>query len=458
MLPVATMLDAFPRMVHDIAREQGKEVAFVISGAETEVDRFLLEQLTAPLTHIVRNSVGHGVEDPNDRSLSGKRRQATVTISASQYGGTLAIDVSDDGAGIDADRVRASAVDGGLIGREAAEAMGDRDAVGLIFRSGFTTAPIISDLSGRGVGLDVVRESIEQLHGTIDVDTRPGTGTRFSLRLPLSVSTTQCLLVRVAAQSFALPTTSVIRIMRVAPTAIDRIEGREVVRSEGRIVPLARLAAILDISEPEATDAPGPYPAILIGSADRVTAFLVDELIGLQDLVTKALPPPFVRVRHLSGCTVLGTGDVVPILNAPDLVRTASPRQQADVPPPAEPSVGVILVAEDSQTTRTLMTSILETAGYEVRAAQDGEEAWKLVGGGGIDLVVADVEMPHIGGFELTTRIRADDRIRHLPVILVTARDSRKDLDRGVEVGANAYFSKNSFEQGRLLDTIQRLL
>ena len=257
--------------------------------------------------------------------------------------------------------------------------MGDRDAIGLIFRSGFSTAAIISDLSGRGVGLDVVRESIEHLHGTIDVDTRRGTGTRLSLRLPLSVSTTQCLLVRAATQSFALPTTSVIRIVRVAPSEIDWVEGREVLRSEGRIVPLARLAAVLDVGEPEGTNARGPYPAILIGSADRVTAFLVDELIGLHDLVTKALPPPFVRVRHFSGCAVLGTGGVVPILNAPDLVRTASPRRQADVPPPAEPGVGVVLVAEDSQTTRTLMTSILETAGYGVRAAQDGEGAWNIV-------------------------------------------------------------------------------
>jgi two-component system chemotaxis sensor kinase CheA len=460
MLPVSAMFDAFPRMVRDIARGHDKQVALVIAGADTEVDRSLLEQLRAPLTHVVRNSVDHGIEDPDMRLAGGKRPQGTITIRAHQHGGTLSLEVADDGAGIDVARVRAKAVERGLVTAEAAERLGDSEAIGLIYRSGFSTAPIITDLSGRGVGLDVVRESIERLHGMIDVDSTSGQGTRFTFVLPLSVSTTPCLLVAAAGQTFALPVTNVSRIIRMAADAVEYLEGSAVIRDEGSIVALADLGDVLGINRAAGHQAEDPTPAILLGSADRRVAFLVDSLIDLQNLVTKALPPPLLRVRHLSGATMLGTGEAVGILNVANLIRSAVPRQQADEPEPADAPTAptVVLLVEDSITTRTLEKNILEAAGYEVRAVGDGTEAWNVLQEGGIDAVVSDVYMAGLDGFELTARLRSDERLRHLPVVLVTSKDSRSHRLRGVEVGADAYIVKGSFEQQNLVDAVARLV
>jgi two-component system, chemotaxis family, sensor kinase CheA len=459
MLPVSSILDSFPRMIRDIAREHNKQVSLVVNGGDTEVDRSLLEQLRAPLTHVVRNSIDHGVEPDVERLAAGKASGGTIMVSASQQGGTLSVEVSDDGAGIDVERIRAKAVERGLCTQGAAERMSDSEAIGLIYRSGFSTAPMITDLSGRGVGLDVVREQIERLHGMIDLDTTAGSGTRFTFVLPLSVSTTPCLLVGVAGQSFALPVTNVSRIVNVARDAISSVEGTSVLNHDGSIVAIADLAAVLGIQRDAALPLKDPSPAIMIGSADRRMAFLVDHLIDLQSVVTKALPAPLYRVRHLSGATILGDGTVIAILNAANLIRTASPQREDDwsVPSTTRPTT-VVLLAEDSITTRALEQSILESAGYEVRAVIDGLEAWKILEQGGIDVVVSDVHMSGMDGFELTAKVRDDNRFAHLPVILVTSKDSRSHRERGVEVGADAYIIKGSFEQQNLIDAVARLV
>jgi two-component system chemotaxis sensor kinase CheA len=459
MLPVSSILDAFPRMVRDIAREQDKQVEFVVSGAGTEVDRSLLEQLRAPLTHVVRNSIDHGIERVDVRIAAGKPPKGTISVSAHQQGGALSVEVTDDGAGIDLARVRAKAVDRGLCTDEAVERMSDREAMSLIYRSGFSTAPMITDLSGRGVGLDVVREHIERLHGMIDVDSSAGSGTRFRLVLPLSVSTTPCLLLGVAGQSFALPVTNVSRIVTVADDAVKSVEGMTVLSDDGTVVALTDLAGVLGIERGDAHPVAHPSPAILLGSADRRLAFLVDDLIGLESVVTKSLPAPLFRVRHLSGATILGTGEVITILNAANLIRTASPQRDDERAAPAiVPRVPVVLLVEDSITTLALEKNILEVAGYEVRAAGDGLEAWRILEQGGIDIVVSDVYMSGMDGFELTAKLRGDDRLARVPVVLVTSKDSRRHRERGVAVGANAYIVKGSFEQQNLVDAVARLV
>ena len=461
MLPVATLFETFRRMVRDLARDRGKEVAVAVDDGGTEVDRSVLEQIKDPLVHLVRNCVDHGIEPPQARVAAGKPAAGTVSLRARQRGDTLIIEVADDGAGIDPERVRATAVERGLLPAETAADLPDHDALDLVLRSGFSTSPVVTDLSGRGVGLDVVREKVEWLHGSIQVASHPGDGTTMTMSLPLSVSTMHCLLLQAGGQTFALPVPGVERIVRVAVDQVQRAEGRQAVQIDGQPVVLASLAEVLGLRPPADGDGQAAKrPVIVVAGQGRRVGLLVDRLERTQELVVKNLPEPLLRVRHLAGATILGSGRAAMILSSADLVASVEQAQgtvqAAEVAPEAPPAT--ILVAEDSITTRTLEKSILEGAGYRVRVAGDGAEAWRLLQGNGCDLLLTDVEMPQMDGFELTTKVRADQRLRNLPVVLVTSRDSDEDRERGVRAGADAYVVKGAFDQERLLDTLRRLL
>jgi two-component system chemotaxis sensor kinase CheA len=459
MLPVASVFEPLPRMVRDLAHDSGKEVALLISGGETEIDRAVLERIKDPLTHLLRNAVDHGIETPEVRARAGKPPTATISLSAEHRGDLLVLEVTDDGAGIDVEAVRASAVDSGLLTRAAAAELSERQASSLIFRSGFTTSSVITGLSGRGVGLDVVREAVELLHGSIEVDSSPGASTTFSVSLPLWVSTMHCLLVQAEGQTFALPVSAVERVIRAAPEDLLPAAGRETVRIDGRPVIVSRLSEVLALKSAGGGDRQSRRPIVVLGGPDRRAAFLVDSLVQIYEVVIKGLPEPLSRVPHLAGATILGTGQVAMLLSPTELIasaerdRAAAPARMVapDVAPPT------VLVVEDSITTRTLEKNILETAGYRVRVAADGGEAWTLLESDDCDLIVADIEMPVMDGFELTARIRSDERHRDLPVVLVTSRDAQEDRERGIRAGADAYIVKGSFQQERLLDTIRRL-
>ncbi len=479
MLPVSTIFDTFPRMVRDLTRELSKEVKLTIEGGETEVDKQVLEQLRSPLTHMVRNCVDHGMEDPDAREAAGKAREGKVVLRAFQRAADLVIEVVDDGAGIDVDKVKDKAVEKGLITAENAESMTEREALWLIFRSGFSTKPAVTDLSGRGVGMDVVREHIERLHGMIDVESGLGEGSKFTLSVPLSVATTRCLLVKAGEETFGIPITNVERIVRLTTEDIGHTEGHEAIRIDERPMALLRLGDVLGIpTEPfEAAN----QPAIILGSADRRAAFLVDGLLGAQEIATKTLPKPLVRVRHIAAATIVGTGEVVPILNVLDLLRASAKGAPAAAPrkaaAPAEEAAGrrlqateakgtkagpaekqSILVVDDSVTIRTFEKALLEAAGYDVTAASDGLEAWNLVRKQAPDLIVSDVEMPNMTGFELTEKVRGDKRLKGMPLILVTTLSSDEDRKRGIDAGADAYVIKGSAEQDHLLETVRRLI
>jgi two-component system chemotaxis sensor kinase CheA len=383
-----------------------------------------------------------------------------VLVAAVQREGVLQVEVADDGGGIDPARVRARALERGLLAPDAAERAGDREVLDLVFSSGFSTAARVTGISGRGVGLDVVREHVERLHGTITLDTEVGRGTRFLLELPLTVATTLCLLVGAAGRPFGLPATSVMRIERVRPEELGWAGGQRVVPVDGRPVPLVPAAALLGLGQQPAAEA---GTVVVVGSAERRTALAVESLLGVQEVVIKPLPRPFVRVPGTAGAATLASGQVVMILNAADLTRpggarttaAAAPPPPAGDPPPAQASV---LVVDDSAVTRTLEKGILEAAGYRVRVAPDGVAALELLRREPCDLVVTDVEMPRMDGFDLTAQVRADERLRDLPVVLVTSLDSDDDRRRGVEVGADAYIVKGAFDQDRLLETIGRLI
>jgi two-component system, chemotaxis family, sensor kinase CheA len=461
MLPVATLFQAFPRMARDLARDRGKEVTVAIDDGGTEVDRSVLEQLKDPLLHLLRNCIDHGLEPPDVRAAAGKPGGGRIALRARQRGDTLLVEIADDGAGIDPARVRATAVGRGLLTAEAAAELPDHDALGLILRSGFSTSPVVTDLSGRGVGLDVVREQVDRLHGSIAVASDVGDGTTMSLSVPLSVSTMHCLLLEAGGQTFALPVTGVERIARVAPGQVQRAEGRQAARVDGRPVVLAPLAEVMGLGAPApGEDADAKRPVIVAAGHGRRVGLLVDRLERTQELVVKSLPAPLARVRHVAGATILGSGRAALILSSADLIASVERAEgtghgAAGTAPAATPT---ILVAEDSITTRTLEKSILEAAGYRVRVAADGAEAWRLLQEDGCDLLLTDVEMPEMDGFELTTRVRADQRLRDLPVVLVTSLDSDEDRERGVSAGADAYVVKGVFDQERLLDTLRRLL
>jgi two-component system chemotaxis sensor kinase CheA len=466
MLPVSTVVDAFPRMVRDLGRAEGKDVELVLRGSDTEVDRAVLERIRTPLTHLLRNAVDHGVELPEVRAAAGKPSRGTISLSASQTGGMLRIDVADDGAGIDPERLRASAVAKGILSEDAARALQGRDVLWLIFTSGLSTRAAVTELSGRGVGLDVVRAGIERLHGLIDVQSEPRRGATFSLTLPLSVATTRCLFVRAGGRTFGVPTTNVVRIVHVRQHEVRRAAGQAVIVLPDGPVTVVTLHDVLDLrSEDDGNDAGVAQraAAIVLGSAERRAAFMVDALEGTEDVVTKSLPRPLMHVPNLAGATILPSGEVALILNVADLLRHAhrtrgrasslkGEAREVRTGPPR------ILIADDSFTTRTLEKNILESAGFGVRVAADGAEAWALLQEEGCDLLISDVQMPEMDGFELTQRIRDDERLKDLPVILVTSLDSNEDRQRGIDAGADAYVIKSAFEQAELLETVERLI
>jgi two-component system, chemotaxis family, sensor kinase CheA len=479
MLPVSTIFDTFPRMVRDMTRELSKEVKLTIEGGETEVDKQVLEQLRSPLTHMVRNSVDHGMEMPDAREGAGKVREGKVVLRAFQRAADLVIEVVDDGAGIDVDKVKGKAIEKGLITAENAEGMTEREALWLIFRSGFSTKQEVTDLSGRGVGMDVVREHIERLHGMIDVESTLGEGSKFTLSVPLSVATTRCLLVKAGKETFGIPITNVERIVRLSAEDIGHTEGHEAIRIDKRPMALLRLGDVLGVPTEvlEATN----QPAIILGSADRRAAFLVDGLLGAQEIATKTLPKPLIRVRHIAAATIVGTGEVVPILNVLDLLRASAKSAPAVAPKkaaaPAEATgqrpqatgkkaaakpesaeKQSILVVDDSVTIRTFEKALLEAAGYDVSAASDGLEAWNMVQSKAPDLIVSDVEMPNMTGFELTEKVRGNQKLKGMPLILVTTLSSDEDRKRGIDAGADAYVIKGSAEQDHLLETVRRLI
>ncbi len=468
LVPIATVLDTFPRVVRDLARQLNKDVDLEISGGETEVDRAMLEQIKDPLSHLVRNSLDHGLEKRAARLAAGKPATGKLTLSAAQHGDSLRLELADDGGGIDVSAVKAGAVARGLVTAEAAAAMSDHEALWLIFRSGLSTSATITAISGRGVGLDVVRENIERMNGWIEVNSVPGRGTRFAFSLPLTVATTLCLMAQAGGQTFGLPLSSVVRVVRVGADEIGHAEAGEAIRVDGRPIALLQLSDVLNL-------APGPAaparagarrPAVVVGSAERRAAFLVDTLGAAQEVVVKSLPRPFERVRHVSGAAILGSGEVALILNAADLLRGgkgASPSAGA-AESAAESAAGapaeavMILVADDSITTRTLEKNILEAAGYTVRVAADGQEAWTILQSEPCRLLVSDVNMPRLDGFELTEKVRGHETLKRLPIVLVTSLDSREDRERGIWAGADAYIVKGSFDQDVLLSTIRQLI
>lgn len=465
MLPFTSLLDIFPKIVRSLSRDQGKEVEWVVRGDEIEIDRRILEEMKDPLIHIVRNCIDHGIEKPEERKQKGKSTRGTVSLTVTQKNGNkVEALIADDGSGIDSAKALEVAVKLGVVSAEHAQKLDERQVLSLIFHSGVSTSPIITDISGRGLGLAIAQEKVEKLGGTISLETRPGLGTSFRIVLPLTLATSRGVLVRVKEHHFVLPTTHVERVGRISRQEIKTVENRETIELNGQAVSLVRLGSVLDLPRQSSLEESAEkVPILVIGLAEKRIAFVVDEVLNEQEVLVKGLGQPLSRVRNIAGATVLGGGQVVLILSVGDLMKAAGKGAATHAASAAgvqveEKKAKSILVAEDSITARTLLKSVLESAGYDVKTAVDGADAFTVLRTAEFDLVVSDVEMPRMSGLDLTAKIRADKKLSDLPVVLVTALESREDRERGIDVGANAYIVKSSFDQSNLLDVIRRLI
>jgi two-component system chemotaxis sensor kinase CheA len=465
MLPFSATLQILPKFVRDLSRDQGKEAELVVQGGEIEVDRRILEELRDPLLHLVRNCVDHGIETREQRQRRSKPPRATIALTITRKSeGEIEVLITDDGAGIDTEKVGKAALKLGIVSPDDAASRDQLALLPLVFESGVSTSPIITEISGRGLGLAIVREKVERLGGVTSVETRPGAGTTFRVVVPLTLATLRGVHVRVADHRFVIPTTYVEQVARLKKEEIKTVENRETIRWNGHVVALARLTDVLELPRKKSIDAASDIvPVVLLASANRRIAFLVDEILDEQEVLVKPLGKQLSRVRNVAGATVLGNGKAVPILDVSDLLTSAA--KAATAPSVAEmgsePLTAErqsILVAEDSITARTLLKNILESAGYGVATAVDGVDAYTLLKTERFDIVVSDVDMPRMSGFDLTAKIRADKALSELPVVLVTALESREHRERGIDVGANAYIVKSSFDQSNLLEVIRKLL
>lgn len=463
MLPAANLLDPVAQNVRELSREQGKDIQLDISGQELELDRRVQEELRDALLHLIRNAIDHGIEPTEERQAKGKPAEGKLSITVSQRdGGKAEIAIADDGRGMDGRKLVAEAIASELLDEEEAENLTAGQIMSLAFQSGLSTTDGVTDLSGRGLGLAIVQEKVERLGGSITVESTLGAGTTFRLLLPVTMAAFRVVIVAAAGRQFAIPTNRVERVARVPARAVELVEDREIVRVDGKPLALVGLTDLLRMTLPAPPPADFRHYLVLAGAGHRI-AVEVEQVVGENEVLMKGLGWPLTRVSCIAGAMMLPSGGQGFVLNVHDLLRNAlrpdfKGRPARSLTNMAAPARKSILIAEDSITARTLFKHVLEAAGYRVRTAVDGMEAWGILNGETFDLVVSDVEMPRMSGFELTAKIRQDSRLGETPVILITSLESREDREHGVDVGASAYIVKKSFDQSDLLNMIGRLI
>lgn len=462
ILPCSMLTEGLPAMVQDIAEASGKDVRLKITGDELQADKRVLDELRSPLQHLVRNAIDHGLETPVQRQERGKAPAGGLDVTFSQeVADKFELCIRDDGRGMDTATLKESALARGLVDAEQLEALSDEQIYRLAFTSGFSTSEMITDLSGRGLGLAIVQEKVERLGGDVKIETRAGEGTTFVLRLPTTMATYRALLVKAADWLLAIPAQAVDRVLRLPARDLRTVENRLSLSLAGQVLPLWRLAEVLELPGETPLNANHWAQLVVLNVADTPFVLLVDDVLGDQEITVKSLGRQLKRVRNVLGATLLGNGQIVPLLHPQDLFKSAcrteaAPLRPADAESPERKPR--ILVVEDSVTSRGLLKTILESAGYDVATATDGMEGWNQLRQSPFDLLVSDIEMPRMDGFALTERIRNDRHFRDLPVVLVTALQSPEDRERGLEAGANAYIVKSGFDQSNLLDVIRRLI
>ncbi len=460
MVPLGTTASKLQRTVRTAAQQTGKQAELVIDGEHTGLDKTVLDAMADPLLHLLRNAVDHGLETPEVRAALGKSPHGTIRLKAGHEGGSVVLEIADDGRGIDPAAVRAKAVERGLTTADDADRMPDEELFGFLFTAGFSTRDVVSELSGRGVGLDVVRAKVEGLKGTVAVQSKPGRGTTFVVRLPMTLAVTRALLVTANGQTFAIPQDAVEHIRRLEDADLEKIGREPLMRVGDQVYPVVRLSAALRLP-PSADEPTAKPPVLLVRAGDRRAAVVVDTLLGGREIVVKGLGSHLKRVPGVSGSTLTGDGRVVLILNPAELIRPAAVRAAAPVRTEATPTRtrgGLnVLVVDDSPSVRRVLTRLVERCGWTATTAKDGADALELLRRGPLpDVVLSDLEMPRMDGYELLGSIRGTPGMTALPVVVITSRATEKHRKKAMDLGASAYLVK-PYQDDSLADVIRHL-
>jgi chemotaxis protein histidine kinase CheA len=460
MVPVRRVVAGLPRVVRDLATASGKDVQLVLLGQDVELDKQVLDGVSDALKHLVVNAVDHGCEPAAERQAAGKPASATVTVTARAAGGTVVIEVTDDGMGIDEDELRTAAIGRGVLAADST--LRGQALYDVLFMPGFSTSTEVTEASGRGIGLDVVRTSVESLGGLVELRSTAGTGSTFSLTLPVTLGVLRCLIARIGSERFALPVPGIVESLSLKNAVVHALAGNPVVVRHGETLPLLDLGRALGIDGSETS----PQAAVVVRQGDRQVAWAVDALDGERELVVKDLGGFLGRPPVISGATIDGDGTVVCLVDLRELTvdssQRAMPAYSSLMSPleSAEPTVrrARVLVVEDSVGVRELERAILEGAGYDVTTAVDGTDGAARLSDEPADLVLSDVEMPGMDGYDLTRTIRRTRGWEHVPVVIMTSRVSDEDQRAGLDAGASAYLLKTEFDQDQLVETVRRLV
>ncbi len=449
MLPIGKVFNKFPRLVRDLSRELGKKVRLIIEGEDTELDKSIIEEIGDPLVHMIRNAIDHGIEPPEERRKLGKPEEGTIWLRAYNEGNMIVIEIKDDGRGMDPEKLKKKAIEKGIITPQEAENMSDKEAFMLIFKPGFSTADKVTSVSGRGVGMDVVKTNIEKLNGIIEVDSVPGKGTTFKLKIPLTLAIIQALLVASQEDLFAVPLSNVIETVRIVEEDIYTIEGRSVLKLRDEVLPLVNMADIFNI---EKVLMPEKYLyVVILGLGATKIGLIVDRFIGQEEIVIKSLGEFLKGLPGIAGATIRGDGRVTLIVDVASLMKLAKETHNKKLVTDSlkevkkkkeKPSDYTVMIVDDSPMDRKIMRQALEELGVNIIEAKDGLEALNLLKQNDIDAMLIDIEMPRMDGYTLAQEIRKYNKYRKLPLIAVTSRATKADRVRGVEVGMNEYITK----------------
>ena len=449
MLPIAKVFNKFPRMVRDLSRELGKGIELKISGEETELDKSIVEEIGDPLVHIIRNSCDHGIEDSETREQRGKNKTGLIELKAYNEGNSIVIEITDDGKGLDADMLRSKAIEKGMLSEQEADSMSDREAFALIFKPAFSMAAKVTNVSGRGVGMDVVKTNIEKLNGIIEIDSEVGKGTVIKMKIPLTLAIIQALLVGAQEEYYAIPLASVSETVRISLDEIYTVEGKNVLRLRDEVLSLVRLSDIFGVKQ---VYEPGEHTyVVVIGLAEAKLGIIVDTLVGQEETVIKSMGDYLQGIDGIAGATIRGDGGVTLIVDIASLMEMAKglkvnirESMQTKNKTKNSPSDYTVLIVDDSKMDRTIMKKSMEPIGISVIEASNGQEALNMLKSGehDIDVMLIDIEMPRMDGYTLASEIRKYSRYKNLPLIAVTSRTSKADRLRGVESGMTEYITK----------------
>jgi two-component system sensor histidine kinase and response regulator WspE len=464
MRPFAEGTKAFPRMVRDLARSLGKQARLVLLGENTQVDRDILERLETPLTHLLRNAVDHGCEPPAVRVAAGKPPEAVIQLEARHSAGLLLVTISDDGAGVDTQRLRQRVVEKHLTTAAVAERLSEAELLEFLFLPGFTLKDQVTEISGRGVGLDVVQTMVKSVRGSLRVVTQAGRGTRFQLQLPLTLSVLRTLLVEIAGEPYAIPLAQIAHTLKLERDQIETLEGRPHFAFAGQRIGLLTAHQVFECAPPRPLE--HGLPVVVLGERHARYGLVVDRFLGERELVVQPLDPRLGKIKDISAAALMEDGSPVLIVDVDDLLRSIE-KLIATGPPAGVPRPGLelparkrkrILAVDDSLTVRELERKLLTNRGYLTDVAVDGMDGWNAVRAGDYDLVITDVDMPRMDGIELATLIKQDARLKSLPVMIVSYKDREEDRLRGLEAGADYYLTKGSFHDETLLQAVQDLI